>query len=79
MDRAVLHKMGDRGDGVLMVLNLSARAQKWLKSQDLDIIDRLIELASGDSFVAVRIAKALEIPHTRINKKADRTIGLFIV
>ena len=53
-----------------MGLNLSARAQQWLKAQDLGIIERLIELAANpDSFVSFRVAQALGISHPKITKK----------
>lgn len=53
-----------------MVLELSPRAQQWLSTQPLGIVNQLIELASGNSFVSVRIAQALAIPHPKIAKKA---------
>ena len=51
------------------MVKLSDRASRWLASQKFGIIDRLIELAAGDSFVSVRIAQALAVPHPKIIKK----------
>lgn len=52
-----------------MGVKLSRRAAKWLINNP-GIIDRLIELAADtDSFVSVRIAKALRIPHPKLTKK----------
>lgn len=51
------------------MVELSPIAQQWLSTQPLGIVNQLIELAAGDSFVSVRIAKALAIPHPKIVKK----------
>lgn len=48
-----------------MIYTLTHRAQDWLKSQpnSTATIEQLIELAEGDSWLSLRIAKALDLDH----------------
>ena len=56
-----------------MTRNLTAAAQKWLKAHPPNTIDRLIELAAGDTWLALRIAKALKLDHPdRVPKKRGK-------
>lgn len=59
-----------------MTRNLTPAAQKWLKAHPSNTIDRLIELAAGDTWLALRIAKALNLDHPdrRHKKRGKRSV-----